>query len=78
MKDGYNKMVPPVQMAQDRTMIPVTVDVSIVLLKIVEIEEENHAIDFQYEIIMKVLNVTDISKNNFCFSGGTTGWLTII
>ena len=55
MKDGYNKMVPPVQMAQDRTMIPVTVDVSIVLLKIVEIEEENHAIDFQYEIIMKVV-----------------------
>ena len=58
MKDGYNKMVPPVQMAQDRTMIPVTVDVSIVLLKIVEIEEENHAIDFQYEIIMKVVLMT--------------------
>ena len=51
-------MVPPVQMAQDRTMIPVTVDVSIVLLKIVEIEEENHAIDFQYEIIMKVVLLT--------------------
>ena len=53
LKDGYNKMVPPVQMAPDRTMIPVTVAVSIVLLKIVEIEEENHAIEFQYEIIMK-------------------------
>ena len=60
LKDGYNKMVPPVQMAPDRTMIPVTVDVSIVLLKIVEIEEENHAIEFQYEIIMKVLNVADL------------------
>ena len=64
MKDGYNKMVPPVQMAQDRNMIPVTVDVSIVLLKIVEIEEENHAIEFQYEIIMKVMII--ISKNDFC------------
>ena len=53
LKDGYNKMVPPIEMAPDRTMIPVTVDVSIVLLKIVEIEEENHAIEFQYEIIMK-------------------------
>ena len=53
LKDGYNKMVPPVRMAPDRTMIPVTVDISIVLLKIVEIEEENHAIEFQYEIIMK-------------------------
>ena len=48
-------MLPPVQMAPDRTMIPVTVDVSIVLLKIVEIEEGNHAIEFQYEIIMKVM-----------------------
>ena len=71
-------MVPPVQMAPDRTMIPVTVDVSIVLLKIVEIEEENHAIDFQYEIIMKVVLLSDIFNNDFCFSGGTTGWLITI
>ena len=34
-------------------MIPVTVNVSIVLEKIVEIEEENHAVQFQYEIIME-------------------------
>ena len=34
-------------------MIPITINVSIVLLKIVEIKEENHAIEFQYEIIMK-------------------------
>ena len=53
LKDGYNKMVPPIETAPDRTMIPVTVDISIVLLKIVEIEEENHAIEFQYEIIMR-------------------------
>ena len=46
-EDGYNKMVSPVWIAPDHTMIPVTVDVSIVLLKIVEIEEENHAIGFQ-------------------------------
>ena len=34
-------------------MIPTTIVISIVLLKIVEIEEENHAIEFQYEMIMK-------------------------
>ena len=34
-------------------MIPISINVSIVLLKIVEIKEENHAIEFQYEIIMK-------------------------
>ena len=50
-----NTKLPALMYLQDRTMIPVTVDVSIVLLKIVEIEEENHAIDFQYEIIMKVV-----------------------
>ena len=42
-----------VRRAPDRTLIPTTVGVSIVLLKVVEIEEENHAIEFQYEIIMK-------------------------
>ena len=46
-------MVPPIRRAVDHTMIPATVNVSIILLKIVEIDEENHAIDFQYEIILK-------------------------
>ena len=46
-------MVPPIRMALNRTMIPCTVNVSIVLEKIVEIEEENHAVQFQYEIIME-------------------------
>ena len=53
LKDSYNKMVPPIRRAVDHTMIPATVNVSIILLKIVEIDEENHAIDFQYEIILK-------------------------
>ena len=51
--NGYSRMVPPIKLAPDKTLIPITVDVSIELLKIVEIEEENHAIEFQYEIIMK-------------------------
>ena len=53
LKNDYNKQVPPIRRALDGTVIPVTVYVSIFLLKIVEIEEENHAIEFQYEIIMK-------------------------
>ena len=52
ISSGYGKMVPPIKLAADNSLIPVTVDVSVQLLKIVEIEEENHAIDFQYEIIM--------------------------
>ena len=34
-------------------MIPTTIKVSIVLFKIVEIDEANHAVDFQYEIVMR-------------------------
>ena len=34
-------------------MIPTTINVSIVLFKIVEIDEANHAVDFQYEIVMR-------------------------
>ena len=52
ISSGYSKMVAPIKLAADKTLIPVTVDVSLQLLKIVEIEEENHAIDFQYEIMM--------------------------
>ena len=52
ISSGYSKMVAPIKLAADKSLIPVTVDVSLQLLKIVEIEEENHAIDFQYEIIM--------------------------
>ena len=40
-------------LAQDDSIIPVTVDIAMVLLKIVEIEEEEHSIDFQFEIILK-------------------------
>ena len=50
---GYNRKVPPIKLAQDDTIIPVTVDIAMVLLKIVEIEEEEHSIDFQFEIILK-------------------------
>ena len=36
--NGYSRMVPPIKLAPDKTLIPITVDVSIELLKIVEIE----------------------------------------
>ena len=51
--EGYNRKVPPIKLAQDDSIIPVTVDIAMVLLKIVEIEEEEHSIDFQFEIILK-------------------------
>ena len=55
LKDGYNKRVPPIvieNLAQD-SKIPAEVEVSITLLKVVSIEEEDHSIEFQFEIILQ-------------------------
>lgn len=52
LKEGYNKEVPPIS-SKNGIMIAVDVDISITLLKVVSIEEENHAIQLQFKITMK-------------------------
>ena len=55
LEDDYNKRVPPIQMvnlAQDSKM-PTLVSVSITLLKVVSMVEEDHSIEFQFEIILQ-------------------------
>ena len=48
---GYNKGVPPFFVrSSDYSIIPVQLNISIDLLKIVNIEETHHEIDFQFEI----------------------------
>ena len=52
LRNGYNKQVPPltvVDKVQD-LILPVNIDVSIELLGVVSIKEEDHAIEFQFEI----------------------------
>ena len=53
LKDGYNKNVPPIIVTTDFNLIPTPVSISIVLMKIVAMEETQHSIDFQFEIILK-------------------------
>ena len=48
LKDGYNKNVPPINSSD-----PVNVSISIDLLRLVDIDEEDYSIEIQFEIMMK-------------------------
>ena len=54
-EDGYNKKVPPITFvsSSDDSIVPVSVNVSIDLLKIVRMEEVEHLIELQFEIILE-------------------------
>ena len=49
---GYNKRVPPINMARN-SLIPVKVKVSLTLLKVVSIVEEDHSIELQFQITLQ-------------------------
>ena len=52
--EGYNKEVPPFTVSiTDRYIVPVQLNISIDLLKIVDMEETDHKIDFQFEITLE-------------------------
>ena len=51
---GYNKGVPPFTVSSTgHSIIPVQLNISIDLMKIVDMEETSHKIDFQFEITLK-------------------------
>ena len=54
LEEGYNKGVPPItaESALDRTIVPVAVGISIVLLEVVSIDEVDHSIQLQFEVIL--------------------------
>ena len=53
LKRSYNRKVPPITTITSTQFNPVTVDISIVLLKIVSIEEVNHKVEFQFGICLE-------------------------
>ena len=70
LEDVYNKNIPPISEIYDR-IIPVPVNISITLMKVVEIEETDHSIHLQYEISLhwrenrvKYQNLKDKSSLN--------------
>ena len=52
LKASYNKKVPPITTisSTNRSLVPVQVDISIKILKIVKVEEVNHKIMLQFSI----------------------------
>ena len=51
LKDSYNKNIPPIARAKDGSAIPADVSISITLMKVVEIEEVDHSIHLQFQIL---------------------------
>ena len=53
--DGANKRVPPIGQTDldDDSVTPASVRVSIVLMKVVAIEEEHHSIELQFQITLE-------------------------
>ena len=55
LEDGYNMKVPPITAVSetDSTVVPVPVHISILLMKVVKVEEVEHKIDLQFQIILQ-------------------------
>ena len=53
LKDGYNKNIPPItKNKSDESLLPANVKVTITLMKVVEIEETDHSIHLQFQIML--------------------------
>ena len=52
LTEGYNKIVPPFSRTKSETIIPVSVNVSLRLLTVMDIDEDENTIDLQFEIIL--------------------------
>ena len=65
LKKSYNKKVAPITAtrANNFTVVPAAVNVSIILMKIVSMEEVQHSISFQFEIILEWMENRAIYNN---------------
>ena len=52
-KDNYNKNIPPIGRSFDGAPVPTDVNISITLMKVVEIEETDHSIHLQFQISLQ-------------------------
>ena len=68
---GYNKIVPPYTRVSflNKTIVPVGIDVSIKLLKMMGIDERENTIDLQFEITMEWkdhrITYSNLKKDSF-------------
>ena len=86
LENNYNKNIPPIGNAKDGTPIPTNVHVSITLMKVVEIEEVDHSIHLQFQIILEwnemratYLNLkSDTSLNTLKEEDANQLWLPLV
>ena len=52
-KNNYNKNIPPIGRANNGGAIPVKVNISITLMKVVEIMEVDHSIQLQFQVSLQ-------------------------
>ena len=62
-KNNYNKNIPPIGQANDGSVVPADVSISITLMKVVEIEEVEHSIHLQFEISLQWKEIRVKYKN---------------
>ena len=85
LRNGYNKQVPPltlVDKVQDLIQ-PVNLDVSIGLTKVVSMKEEDHSIEFKFEIALKwkenrVIYHKDMYLNTLSMDDMNKIWLPLV
>ena len=55
LEESYNKMVPPITTVSDSdfTVVPIAVNISLDLLKVIKIDQEINKIDFQFQITLE-------------------------
>ena len=53
LTSGYNMKIPPITTDDQRNIVPVQVRISIILMKIVQIKEVDHKIEFQFGIVLE-------------------------
>ena len=55
LEEGYNMRVPPISITggNEKKMKPVPVNISLLLYKVVAIEEEDHSIELQFQITLE-------------------------
>ena len=53
LEEGYNKRVPPVGKNEEGKLTPAPVKVSLTLLKVVDIKEEEYSIELQFQITLE-------------------------
>ena len=85
-EEGYNKNIAPIDSGPDGSIIPADVSISIVLMKVVEIEEVDHSIHLQFQISLswrenrvKYQNLKkEVSLNSLSEEDIKTIWLPLI